>query len=62
MGIPEVLREVLVCTVCHGQLDEGADELVCRVCGRHYPIVDGIPNMVVDERSSQTSSEEKAPQ
>lgn len=60
MGIPEVLREVLVCTVCHGQLDELTDELVCQSCGRRYPIVNGIPNMVVDPQTD--SFDEKGQQ
>ncbi|MEM2282355.1 MAG: Trm112 family protein [Candidatus Hadarchaeales archaeon] len=38
---PELLR-ILACPVCRGdlQLKRG---LVCRRCGRKYPIKDGIP-------------------
>jgi uncharacterized protein YbaR (Trm112 family) len=45
------LRELLVCPVDHGDLvdDEEAERLVCRVCGRRYPVVDGIPVMLVEE-------------
>lgn len=45
------LRELLVCPVDHGELadDEEAQRLVCTVCGLRYPVVDGIPVMLVDE-------------
>ncbi|HUY95211.1 MAG TPA: Trm112 family protein [Terracidiphilus sp.] len=34
---------LLACPVCHGELRQGAERLVCSACGRGYPIVDGIP-------------------
>lgn len=45
------LRELLVCPVDHGELvdDPQAQRLVCSVCGLRYPVVDGIPVMLVDE-------------
>lgn len=46
--LPDLLRDILVCTACHGDLDETATELVCRSCGRRYPIEDGIPNMLLE--------------
>lgn len=45
---PELLA-LLVCPVDHAELTLDASQLVCTKCGRTYPIVDGIPNMVVDE-------------
>jgi uncharacterized protein YbaR (Trm112 family) len=45
---PELLA-LLVCPVDHAELELKGAKLVCTVCGREYPIVDGIPNMVVDE-------------
>lgn len=46
MGIPEELLEILRCIECHARLDERGDELVCRECGLHYPVTDGIPVML----------------
>jgi uncharacterized protein YbaR (Trm112 family) len=45
---PELLA-LLVCPVDHAELDLRDSTLVCTNCDRVYPIVDGIPNMVVDE-------------
>ncbi len=48
--IPDELAAVLVCPLCHGGLeeDEPASVLICRDCGRSYPVIDGIPNMIVE--------------
>ncbi len=50
------LMNILVCPVCKGKLEltvekEDAQEVVagslyCRRCNEHYPIVDGIPNLL----------------
>lgn len=45
---PELLA-MLVCPVDHAALDLVESNLVCSECGRSYPVIDGIPNMVVDE-------------
>lgn len=45
------LRALLVCPADHGSLtdDVAASRLVCSVCGRRYPVIDGIPVMLLDE-------------
>jgi uncharacterized protein len=49
---PELL-EILACPNCHSALavDDDREELVCVAsdCGLAYPVVDGIPVMLVDE-------------
>ncbi len=45
---PELLA-LLVCPADHAKLELNASSLVCEKCGRVYAIVDGIPNMVIDE-------------
>lgn len=44
---PELFA-LLVCPVDHAELTIQDDSLVCTSCGRVYPVIDGIPNMVVD--------------
>ncbi|MCB9678543.1 MAG: Trm112 family protein [Alphaproteobacteria bacterium] len=41
-----VLRALLVCPVCKGDLDEAADGLRCPACALTYPVVDGVPFML----------------
>jgi len=49
------LLEILCCPAdpggspCHGELEERADGLRCRVCGLVYPVEDGIPVMLQDQ-------------
>jgi uncharacterized protein YbaR (Trm112 family) len=44
--------EGVVCPACWGELRgealNGAKMLVCRACGRKYPVVDGIPVLIVE--------------
>ena len=50
------LMDILVCPVCKGKLElktevENAEEVIagslyCPKCDDHYPIVEGIPNLV----------------
>lgn len=45
------LRRMLVCPADRSELtdDVAAERLVCTSCGRRYPVVDGIPVMLIDE-------------
>jgi uncharacterized protein YbaR (Trm112 family) len=38
----------LACPACHGDLHAEDSRLVCSACGRRYPIVDGIPALIVE--------------
>jgi uncharacterized protein len=42
-----VLSE-LACPACFGDLLQEPARLACAVCGRRYPIVDGIPVLIVE--------------
>ncbi len=50
---PDLLA-IMQCPLCTGELAERVEPpaLVCQSCGHEYPVVDGIPNMIVDEESS----------
>lgn len=45
---PELLK-ILACPACRESLEEQGDRLVCKGCGRRYPVRDGIPVMLVEE-------------
>jgi hypothetical protein len=42
----------LACPACHGDLCLEEARLVCIACGRAYPIVDGIPVLIVKRAES----------
>jgi uncharacterized protein YbaR (Trm112 family) len=43
-----VVLEQLACPACLGDLRLAESRLVCRECGRSYPIVGGIPVLIAD--------------
>ncbi|MGE3798439.1 MAG: Trm112 family protein [Thermomicrobiales bacterium] len=47
--VSDELMAILVCPVDHGKLEIVDSALRCTVCGRVFPVNDGIPNMLVDE-------------
>ncbi len=49
--INEELLKILACPLCKMDLlyDEINQKLICTVCGKKYPIRDGIPVMLVEE-------------
>lgn len=45
--------ELLACPACRGALTREEDRhLVCRSCGRIFPVQDGIPVLLVDKALS----------
>ncbi len=56
MAVSSDLLEILRCPVCVREVEDGGHLdltkevwLVCRNCGRKYPIRDDIPIMLIDE-------------
>jgi uncharacterized protein YbaR (Trm112 family) len=60
MAVKEELMEILRCPACvagkegvtpeEGKLNpEGETMLVCRSCGRKFPVDDGVPDMTLEE-------------
>jgi uncharacterized protein YbaR (Trm112 family) len=48
---PAVLAQ-LACPACHGDLHAEDSRLICSACARRYPIVDGIPALIVERAES----------
>jgi hypothetical protein len=46
----------LACPACHGALRAENSRLLCITCGRAYPIVDGIPVLII-ERAERLGEE-----
>lgn len=48
--IPAHLLALLACPVCDSRpaVRQEGEFLVCTECGRRYPVVDGIPEMLPD--------------
>lgn len=49
--IDDELAKILVCPVDKGDLRQLTEQflLECSICGRRYPVRDGIPIMLVEE-------------
>lgn len=49
--IDKELLEILACPKCKSpiELDEKENTLICQLCRVYYPIIDGIPVMLIDE-------------
>ena len=54
--IDEKLLKILACPACESRpavnLSQDKNHLVCSLCGRSYPIKNGIPVMLVEESVS----------
>lgn len=51
MALPSILREILVCPRCRGELQfhEEQKEIHCLTCQLAYPIEDDVPTMLPQE-------------
>ncbi len=49
--LDQELLDILACPKCKGDLDydQEKDTLTCNACKLRYHVVDGIPNMLIDE-------------
>ena len=56
MAVDPQLLEILACPVCKTEVTPTPDGagLLCRTCRRHYPVVDDIPIMLVEEATIQS--------
>ncbi|MDD5108959.1 MAG: Trm112 family protein [Candidatus Omnitrophica bacterium] len=47
--IDKELLDILVCPACKGDVELKARKIVCKKCGKTYPVSDGIPIMLIDQ-------------
>jgi hypothetical protein len=50
--IDKELLDILICPACKGDVELKVNKIVCKKCGKKYPIKDGIPVMLIDEAES----------
>ena len=43
-----ILRHMLICLRCEGELQDEPERYVCEACGETYPVVGGIPRFLTD--------------
>jgi uncharacterized protein YbaR (Trm112 family) len=55
------LLEILACPRCDSRppLVEKGERLVCTQCGWSYPVVEGIPHLLVEEATPPEGSDER---
>ena len=48
MSLDPKLLDILACPVCKSPLacDEKQSRLTCAKCSRHYPVIEGIPDLI----------------
>ncbi len=51
LAIPQDMLDLLRCPKCKGELGARADQsgFECQACRLLYPVVDGIPDFVIEE-------------
>ena len=47
--IGKELLDILACPACKADVMLEDEKIVCTRCNRRYPVIDGIPVMLVDE-------------
>lgn len=48
MGVDKELLAILACPVDKSPVTEEGNFLVCTMCGRKYPVSDGVPVMLAE--------------
>ncbi len=49
LPIPKDLLDILVCPLGKAELKLEGDKLICTRCGPVFRIIDGIPNLLIEE-------------
>jgi len=47
--IDKELLDILACPACRGDVELKNNKIVCKGCGKKYPIKDDIPIMLIEE-------------
>lgn len=44
----QAVLDLIACPACNSSVQVRSDRIVCCACGRAYPIIDGIPVLIVE--------------
>lgn len=58
--IDKKLIDIMACPACKGDVFEKDNKIVCKGCGKRYPIKDGIPIMLIDEAENPSGDSNKS--
>ena len=47
--IDKELLDILACPACKGDVELINNKIVCKKCGKRYPVRQGIPVMLIDQ-------------
>ena len=47
--IDKELLDILACPACKADVELRDNKIVCKKCGKKYPVREGIPVMLIDE-------------
>ncbi len=51
--IDKELLDILACPACKAEVELREEKIICKKCGRRYPIKDGIPIMLIEKAEDQ---------
>ena len=57
--IDKELLEILACPACKSDVALEGEKIVCKKCGKRYPIKDDIPIMLIDEAEDPRGEDKK---
>lgn len=57
--IDSKLLDILSCPDCKNDVELKDNHIICKGCGRRYPVKDGIPIMIIEESQPGKKTGEK---
>jgi len=51
--------DIWCCPLCKGALSQGEEAVDCRACGRHFPVIGGVPDLRIDAFCSFDLAEDR---
>ncbi len=57
--LPKELLEILACPKCKGGLEEKGMFLVCKKCEIAYPVIEDVPDMLIEDAWSLERAEKE---